>query len=176
MLHDWMKTHPTLAEDPVSGLDPDAITVSQTVEIAAPASVVWAVLTDLPHYNEWNPFCVKADSTLELGAAVHMKLINYAVPGSIVPNCEFVCAFEPERLLSWELPHSEAWPYPARRDQVIEATGPASCRYTSTDAFLGANGIHVFRFAGPWVKRAFDDTALALKARAEDLYATATKA
>lgn len=176
MLLDWMKSHPSLADDPVSGLDPDAITVSETVKIAAPARVVWQVLTDMPRYNEWNPFCVRAESTLEMGAAVNMKLINYAVPGSIVPNCEFICAFDPDRMISWELPHTEAWPYPARRDQVIEATGPQSCRYFSTDAFLGANGIHVFRFAGPWVKRAFDDSARALKARAEELYAHETKA
>jgi len=176
MLLDWMKDYPSLSADPVSGLDPDAITVSETVEIAAPARVVWQVLTDMPRYNEWNPFCVKADSTLEMGAPVNMKLMNYAVPGSIVPNCEFICAFEPEKLISWALPHSDAWPYPARRDQVIEATGPESCRYFSTDAFFGANGIHVFRFAGPWVKRAFDDSARALKARAEELYALEGKA
>ncbi len=176
MLLEWMKTHPTLADDPVSGLDPDAITVSETVEIATPARVVWQVLTDMPRYNEWNPFCVKAESTLEMGAAVNMKLMNYAVPGSIVPNCEYICANDPERLLSWEMVHSDFWPYPARRDQVIEATGPESCRYFSTDAFLGANGIHVFRFAGPWVKRAFDDSARALKARAEELYAQEKKA
>ena len=176
MLLDWMKTAPTLADDPVSGFDPDAVTVSETVEIAAPARVVWQVLTDMPNYNEWNPFCVRAESTLEMGAAVTMKLVNYAAPGSLVPNCEFICAFDPERMISWEMIHSDAWPYPARRDQVIEPTGPASCRYFSTDAFLGANGIHVFRFAGPWVKRAFDDSARALKARAEELYAQEQKA
>jgi hypothetical protein len=33
----------------------------------------------------------------------------------------------------------------------------------------------VFRFAGPWVKRGFDDTARALKARAEALYAAELK-
>ena len=119
MLLDWMKNHPTLADDPVSGLDPDAITVSDTVEIAAPARVVWAVLTDMARYNEWNPFCIKAESTLEMGAAVHMKLMNYAVPGSIVPNCEFICANEAERLLSWEMVYSDFWLYPARSDQVI---------------------------------------------------------
>jgi hypothetical protein len=171
-----MTRHPSLAQDPIEGLDPDAITVSETVDIAAPARVVWQVLTDMPRYNEWNPFCVKAESTLEMGAAVNMKLMNYAVPGSIVPNCEFICALEPERLISWALPHSDAWPYPARRDQVIEPTGAESCRYFSTDAFLGTNGIHVFRFAGPWVKRAFDDSGRALKARAEELYAAETKA
>ncbi|MGE8134318.1 SRPBCC domain-containing protein [Novosphingobium subterraneum] len=176
MLLDWMKSHPTLADDPVSGFDPDAVTVSETVEIAAPARVVWAVLTDMPRYSEWNPFCVRASSTLEMGAAVDMTLVNYAVPGTLVPNCEYICAFEPERMISWEMIHSDFWPYPARRDQVIEPTGDASCRYFSTDAFLGANGIHVFRFAGPWVKRAFDDSARALKGRAEMLYAQEQKA
>ncbi len=168
---DWMKTAPTLADDPVSGFDPDAVTVSVTVEIEAPAKVVWDVICDMPRYSEWNPFCVRAVSTLEMGAAVEMTLANYAVPGSLVPNLEYICALEPERLISWEMKYSDAWPYPARRDQVIEAIGPNSCRYHSTDAFLGANGIHVFRFAGPWVKRAFDDTAYALKARAEAIHA-----
>lgn len=116
---------------------------------------------------------MRARSTLEMGAAVEMSLVNYAAPGSLVPNCEFICALEPERLIAWEMVHSEAWPYPARRDQVIEPLDAESCRYVSTDAFLGANGIHVFRFAGPWVKRAFDDSARALKARAEAFHAAA---
>lgn len=172
MLLDWMKQAKSLAEDPVLGFDPEAVTRSETVEIAAPARIVWQILTDLPRYNEWNPFCIRAVSTLEMGAAVEMTLINYATAGGpTVPNCEYVCGFEPERLLSWEFPNLDFWPYPARRDQVIEPTGQASCRYFSTDAFLGVNGIHVHRFAGPWVKRAFDDSAIALKARAEAFFA-----
>lgn len=155
------------ADDARTRLDPNAVVSSERVEINAPTSVVWEILTDLPRYGEWNPFCFEAVSTLEMGAPVHMKLHSYTEPGAVLPNCEFVCAFEPERLLSWELPWSEAWPYAARRDQIIEALGSDRCAYVSTDAFLGDNGIHVMRFAGPWVKRAFDDTALALKARAE---------
>jgi hypothetical protein len=154
--------------DPRTQFDPNAVVVSQRVEINAPASVVWGILIDLARYGEWNPFCVEAQSTLEMGAPVVMKLKNYTEPGeSYFPNCEYVCAFEPEKLLSWQLPHNDEWPYPARRDQIIEALGPDRCAYHSTDAFLGPNGIHVMRFAGPWVKRAFDDTAYALKARAE---------
>jgi hypothetical protein len=171
MLLDWMKTAPSCVDDPVTGFNPDAVTVSETVDIAAPARVVWQVLCDMPRYNEWNPFCIRAVSTLEMGAAVDMTLVNYAAPGTLVPNCEYICALEPERLISWEMKYSDAWPYPARRDQVIEPTGANSCRYFSTDAFLGANGIHVFRFAGPWIKCAFDDSANALKARAETLLA-----
>ncbi len=150
--------------------DPDAIVRSERVEIDAPATVVWEILIDLPRYGEWNPFCIAAESTLTMGAPVNMTLKSYTEPDMVFPNCEYVCAFEPERLLSWELPHDDAWPYPARRDQIIEARGDSACAYHSTDAFLGPNGIHVMRFAGPWVKRAFDDTALALKARAEAMY------
>jgi hypothetical protein len=168
---DWMRTATPVSEDPVSGFDPEAVTISETVEISAPASVVWNILTDLQRYNEWNPFCIRAVSPLTMGAPVEMTLINYAAGGGTVPNLEYICAFEPECLLSWEMRHTPEWPYPARRDQVIEAVGPGQCRYRSTDAFLGQNGIHVFRFAGPWIKRAFDDTARALKLRAEAIYA-----
>lgn len=166
-LLEWMKSAPGLADDPVSGFDPDAVTVSELFDIAAPAATVWAILVDLDNYNAWNPFCIRAEGRIELGHAVQMTLQNYAVPGTLFPNREYISSIVPERQISWDLPNDPAWPYPARRDQVIEPTGPASCRYFSTDAFLGANGIHVFRFAGPWVKRAFDDTGRALKARAE---------
>ena len=147
--------------------DHTTLVVSDVFEIGAPASVVWGILTDLPRYGEWNPFCVRAESTLELGAPVKMSLVNYANPGDLMPNTEFVCAFEPERLLSWELPYDPAWPYPARRDQMIESLGASRCQYQSTDAFTSENGIHVMRFAGQWITRAFNDTGRALKARAE---------
>ena len=158
--------------NPFSIYDPATLVASDVFEISAPASIVWGILTDLPRYREWNPFCVRAESTLELGAPVKMSLVNYANPGDLMPNTEFVCAFEPERLLSWELPNDQAWPYPARRDQMIESLGASRCRYQSTDAFTGENGIHVMRFAGQWITRAFNDTGRALKARAEAFQAT----
>jgi len=161
--------HPQIAE--MKDFDPDAFVISKTVEINAPASVVWDILIDMEKYPEWNPFCVECESTLEMGAPVKMKLKSYVNAGpEFFENTEFVCAKIPEKLISWELPHYDAWPYPARRDQIIESTGDNSCRYHSTDAFLGPDGIHVMRFAGPWVKQAFDDTADALKVRAEAMY------
>ena len=149
----------------------DSTVRSEVVTIDAPASVVWEVLTDMPNYGAWNPFCIAAESTLEMGAPVHMTLANYTMPGETAQNLEYVCAKIPERLISWELKDNPAWPYPARRDQIIEALGPDKCRYWSTDAFFGPNGIHVMRFCGPWVTRAFNDTARALKARAEAIHA-----
>ncbi len=143
---------------------------SETVEIEAPASLVWSVLTDLPRYGEWNPFCIAAESTLEIGAPMKMLLNSYTSPGQTYPNTEYVCANVVERMLSWELKHTEVMPYPARRDQVIDPLGPDRCRYYSTDAFFGDNARHVMFFCAEWIKRAFDDSAYALKARAEMLH------
>jgi len=151
------------------GFVPEAVVSSEIVEIAAPAAAVWKILIDLDRYGEWNPFCVRCESTLAMGAPVRMSLIDYANPGRLLPNVEYICAFEPDRRLSWEMPWTEQWPYPARREQILEPLGPARCRYFSTDAFLGENGIHVMRFAGAWIERAFNDTARALKRRAEAL-------
>jgi hypothetical protein len=150
--------------------DPAMTVRSETVTIEAPASIVWEVLTDLPNYGTWNPFCFAAESTLEIGAPMNMQLNNYTMPGATYPNVEYVCAKVSERLLSWELPHTDAMPYPARRDQVIEALRPDRCTYYSTDAFFGPNATHVMFFCGAWVKRAFDDTAQGLKRRAEQIY------
>jgi hypothetical protein len=166
----WEKIMSEQRYDPFALYDRSILAASDPIEIDAPASIVWEILTDLPRYGEWNPFCVRAESTLEMGAPVRMSLVDYANPGQLVPNCEYVCAFIPERLLSWELPYDSAWPYPARRDQMIEPLDHDRCRYQSTDAFTGENGIHVMRFAGRWVERAFNDTARALKARAETMH------
>jgi hypothetical protein len=162
----------TDAFDPVTGYDPQNEVRSITVEIDAPASVVWEILTDLPRYGEWNPFCIKAESTLKLGAPIIMHLTNFWNQ-DISINTETVCANEPQRLLSWKLDWEAGWPYAARRDQVIAPLGPDRCAYHSTNVFYGDTGVHVMRFAGPWVTAAFDNTARALKARAEAMWAAA---
>jgi hypothetical protein len=161
-----------MAEDPSTppAYDPAQTVRSDTVTIDAPVSVVWEVLTDLPNYGTWNPYCFGAESTLEIGAPVHMQLNSYTMPGQIYPNVEYVCANVPERLLSWELPHTDAMPYPARRDQVIAAQGTERCTYYSTDEFFGPNASHVMFFCADWIKRAFDDTAQGLKRRAEAIH------
>lgn len=156
--------------DPFAEYDTATLVSSDLFEIAAPVERVWEVLVDMPRYGEWNPFCVRAESTLELGAPVHMSLVDYTGGGALFPGVEFVCAVEPNHLLSWELPFTEEWPYAARRDQILESVGPELTRYRSTDAFLGPNAIHVMRFSGPWVTRAFNDTGRALKTRAEALH------
>jgi uncharacterized protein YndB with AHSA1/START domain len=147
------------------------LVTSIEVDIDAPASLVWEVLTDLARYPQWNPFCPRIESTLKLGEPVHMHI---SVPGTsqTQPVNETLVACEPERLLSWEMRPTAENKDAARRDQYIEALGGDRCRYVTTDIFLGVNADEIMRNHGGWVKAGFDAMALALKARAEALHAS----
>jgi uncharacterized protein YndB with AHSA1/START domain len=140
------------------------------VEIDAPASLVWQVLTDFECYALWNRFCPRIESTLKLGDPVHMH-VSATGNGETQPVSEILVAFEPERLLSWEMRPTAENKDAGRRDQYIEALGAGRCRYVSTDIFLGVNADEIMKNHGGWVKAGFDAMALALKARAEALHA-----
>lgn len=146
---------------------------SLTVDIAAPAELVWAILIDLPAYPQWNPYTVKVESSLVLGERVNLFLPNPGRPGELLHVIEYLVDFEPHRLLAWEMYANADNPDAARREQHIERTGTASCRYHTTDQFLGATADQVMTDHGAWVQQGFDAVARALKIRAETLYASA---
>jgi len=150
------------------------IVTSIRVEIDAPASLVWEVLTDIGRYGEWNSFCPRIDSTLTLGEPVHMHI---SVPGraDTMLVSETLVAFEPQRLLSWEMRPSAHNKDAARRDQYIEPLGENRCAYVTTDIFLGVNADTIMQTQGPWVKQAFDTVAREVKQRAEALQAAAKR-
>jgi uncharacterized protein YndB with AHSA1/START domain len=146
------------------------IVTSIRVEINAPASVVWQVLTDLDRYSEWNTFCPGIISTLKLGDPVTMQV---KTPNSheIGTAVEYLVCFEPERLLSWEARPTSQSKDAARRDQYVEALGPERCSYITTDVFLGLNADQLMKNIGAWAKAGFDDVARGLKKQAEAIYA-----
>jgi hypothetical protein len=69
------------------------------IEISAPPSKVWAVLTDFYAYPDWNPFLVRVSGKPEAGAKL---TIVAAMPGgrdwTLRPT---ILKVEPERELRW---------------------------------------------------------------------------
>ena len=149
---------------------PANLVTSITVDIDAPASVVWEVLTDFPRYGEWNTFCVGLETTGRIGDFVYMQV---RIPGTdtVIPVNEILVACESGRLLSWEQRPTDDNKDAARRDQYVEADGAERCRYFTTDQFLGINAETIMREHGGWVKQGFDQCARDVKQRAEALHA-----
>jgi uncharacterized protein YndB with AHSA1/START domain len=147
------------------------IVTSKEVDIAAPASVVWEVLIDLPRYAQWNPFTVKVESTLRLNEPVDLHIAIPGQSGETMVVREWLVAFEPDQLLSWEQRTTADNKDCARRDQYIIATGADSCRYFTTDIFLGLNADRIMDQFGGWVKASFDAVADGVKRQAEALHA-----
>ena len=146
------------------------LVTSITVDIDAPASVVWEVLTDFPRYAEWNSFCVGLDTTGCLGDLVYMQ-VRIPDTDTVIPVNEYLVAWEPEQLLSWEQRPTDDNKDAARRDQYVEANGADRCRYVTTDQFLGVNADTIMQNHGAWVKQGFDKCAHDVKRRAEALHA-----
>lgn len=146
------------------------LVTSIKVEIDAPASVVWEVLTDFERYSEWNSFCISIDSTRNINELVKMQ-VRIPDTDQVIPVNEYLVAYEPERLLSWEQRPTDDNKDAARRDQYIEALGPERSSYFTTDLFLGLNAETIMQEHGVWVKKAFDQVARDVKNRAEAIYA-----
>lgn len=145
------------------------LVTSIKVEIKAPASVVWEVLTDLEHYNEWNSFCFSIHCGMQINDLVGMQTRHPLTGDTWLVN-EYLVACEPEQLLSWEQRPVPENKDAARRDQYVEAIDGNSCTYFTTDQFLGLNADTIMREHGAWVKMAFDQVARDLKQRAEALH------
>ena len=146
------------------------LVTSITVEINAPASLVWEVLTDLDNYKHWNSFCFSARCGMQINDLVEM-LTRHPDTGETWPVNEYLVACEPELLLSWEQRPVPENKDAARRDQYVEALDAHRCTYFTTDQFLGINADTIMAEHGAWVKKAFDQVARDLKQRAEALQA-----
>jgi uncharacterized protein YndB with AHSA1/START domain len=148
------------------------VVTSVTVEIAAPAEFVWDVLTDYPNYPQWNPYTVAVSTTLTIGDAIDLTLPAVDGTSGTFINREYVRIVDPPRHLQYDTAEEMPGIF-AIRDQWIDALGPRSCTYHTTDTISGKYADKVMEMTGAWIKSGFDAVAHALKARVESLARTA---
>ena len=91
--------------------------------IAAPADIVWKVLTDASGYASWNPEIVGVDGGFAPGARVqaHVRLGN----GAVRKVAQRIEVFEPPRRMQWVggLPFGL---FVGRRTFTVEARGSSA--------------------------------------------------
>jgi hypothetical protein len=143
---------------------------SVVVEIEAPQQFVWDVLVDYARYPEWNPYTVRVDTRLEVGADVVLHLPHPDRPGETMTTTEVMRVIDPPAHLQYDTADNLPGIF-AVRDQWIDDLGGRRCSYRTTDVFSGEHAQVAFDLQGAWVKAGFDAVALSLKARAEQLWA-----
>ncbi|GAC1612033.1 MAG: hypothetical protein NVS3B26_30920 [Mycobacteriales bacterium] len=142
---------------------------SVTVEIDAPQQLVWDVLVDFARYGDWNPYTVRVEATLSLGADVVLTLPTPGRPGETMTTTETMRVIDPPRHLQYDTADRLAGIL-AVRDQWVADLGGDRSSYRTADVFSGPHAQRAFDLQGAWVKAGFDAVAQALKERAEALH------
>lgn len=134
------------------------------IEIAAPATRVWQVLTDFAAYPEWNPLIVEARGEAAAGKRLRIRV---RLPGW--PAMAFrptVLHVEPERELRWLGSLGVPGLFDGEHFYQIEPAGEGGVKLIQGERF---SGILVPLFGKMLVatRRGFEEMNAVLKARAE---------
>ena len=140
---------------------------SVTVEIDAPQQFVWDVLVDFARYPEWNPYTVRVDTRLEVGADIVLHLPDPEKPGEVMTTTEVIRVIDPPHHLQYDTADNLSGIF-AFRDQWVTDLGGGRSAYRTTDVFSGEHAQLAYDLQGEWVRQGFDAVANALKARAEE--------
>ena len=141
--------------------------IDKTLEIDAPAEVVWNVITDLPRYREWNPFVVDAKSTLKPGDPIDMQVKLRDKPQF---QSEVITEFNPGKGFAYRMKPMPLGALRSLRSHAVEPLGPGRSRYVShfeIDGWLQFLVLALFREA---LQRGFEGMSQGIKARAEQLH------
>jgi len=138
--------------------------VRAETEIDAPVERVRAILGDLAAYPDWNPFTPGAESTLQVGDPIQLRVRLLAERP--MRWQETISAVQPDRLC-WKMKLGAHFLLAAERCQILTALDAGRTRYVSEDRFQGLLAPLVLLLFGRAMQRGFSDCAMALKKRAE---------
>ncbi len=141
--------------------------IDHSVEIAAPAATVWAVLTDFDRYDQWNPFVRRASCRLEPGGPIDMTV---RLRGERMrQQREFVNRVDPGHFFSYSMKPAPLGLLSSVREQTVTPSGPGRCHYSSHFQIDGLLAPVVEVLLGKGLRAGFDGMSAGLVARAEQL-------
>lgn len=143
---------------------------SEPVPIAAPAAVVWGVLTDPENYGAWNPFTPEARTDFRIGSPAHLRV---RMGPATFPMIQTVCTFEEPRRIAWRKTFGARWLLANLREQRLEPAGDGGCTYRNTETLTGLLAPAVFLLFGGYMRRGFNAAGAGLKRYAEAKVANA---
>jgi len=142
-------------------------TIDKNFEIAAPASVVWEVLTDFARYGEWNPFVPECKAELAPGGAIDMQVRLMSKPQF---QREWIRTVESGKGFSYSMKPMPLGALRSLRSHAIEEVNAERCRYRShfeMEGWLLPLILAMFRGG---LERGFQGMSSGVKTRAEALW------
>lgn len=142
--------------------------INRSVEIDAPAEVVWNVITDFASYGEWNPFVPRCESTLEPGSAISMDV---QLGGKkLSRQVEWITARDDGRGFSYRMRPLPLGTLSSARVHRIEALEGSRCRYHSHFELRGWLMPLVRAVMDARLDKGFSGMTQGIKRRAEALW------
>ena len=137
-----------------------------TIDIAAPASTVWAILTDFDSFSDWNPFVRLIRGELREGAELEVMLDTpNRNPMTFKPK---LVKLTPERDLRWL---GKLWGIPGlftgEHRFEIQPTSDASVRFVQAERFTGLFPPFIWNGMADDTRDGFETMNEALKRLAE---------
>ncbi len=142
--------------------------IEKTVEINAPADIVWEVITDLPRYGEWNPFVRECESSLQPGEPIVMKVkigLMTQTAEEVIQDCK------PQSHLSYHMKPIEPGALSSFRSHNLESMNTTHSRYHSHFELKGWLMPLVRLMMGRNLRTGFVGMTDGIKRRAEQLWA-----
>ncbi|MFI6041357.1 SRPBCC family protein [Nocardia sp. NPDC051321] len=144
-----------------------AFVIDATVDIDAPADLVWQVLTDFPRYGEWNPFVSECSSSLVPGEPIDMLVHLGARPRR---QREFIRSHTPGHELSYAMKPVPLNTLHSLRSHTLTPLDSNRTRYESHFELAGWLHPVVVALLGKHLQRGFAAMTAGVKERAEYLH------
>lgn len=145
------------------------VSIDTSIEIEAPAEVVWSVLAETSAYPKWNPFIRRLEGPWVVGGKLEADLqpADAPKPTTFRPTVEVV---EPGRKLQWLGHLGVPGIFDGRHELIVEPADATHSRFVQRESFSG--------LLVPFTKglladsrRGFEAMNAELKRRAEELAA-----
>ena len=137
--------------------------VSAQIQINAPIEQVWAVLADLEHYQDWNPFTYKVKSNLTVGDEVVLH-VNLG-PKQRVVQKQTIRQCQAPSALDWGMVMAHPTLLKTLRTQRLTKLDASTTLYETRDQFSGLlTPLILSIYRGP-IRHGFESICTSLQAR-----------
>ncbi len=140
------------------------VKIEHRVGIQAPAEAIWAVISDIERWSEWNPIYRQAQGSLRIGGALTLELaLEGQKPQTIRP---VVLDWIPNEQIHWRLTALGGL-VRTTRFLEIEQLGDRGCIFANGEVFDGLLGPAAVRSLRRPIRNGFAAMSEAVKARVE---------